>query len=119
MTRNDLMQKVYDSNHFCSAGDIALALSKRFGRCQGNRKLADGTITKSHIEMGHEFLMQKKKERQQQEDALHKQNFEKSVFFREFCEKAHAFAEKAAKELKEGFHEIVRENIGYSNKSFN
>ena len=62
MTRNDLMQKVYDSNHFCSAGDIALALSKRFGKCQGNRKLADGTITKSHIEMGHEFLMQKKKE---------------------------------------------------------
>ena len=114
MTHNDLMQKVYDSNRFCSAGDIALALSRRFGKCQGNLKLKDGTITKSHIEMGHEFLMEKKRERIKQEDALHKQNFEKSIFFREFCEKAHEFAEKTAKELKEGFHEIVRENLGYT-----
>ncbi len=114
MTREQLMQKVYDSNRFCSAGDIALALSKRFGRCQGNRRLADGTITKSHIQMGAEFLAKKKKERQIKEDALHKQNFEKSVFFREFCGKAHDFAEKAAKELKEAFHAILRENAGYT-----
>ena len=81
MTRNDLMQKVYDSNRFCSAGDIALALSKRFGRCQGNRTLADGTVTKSHIQMGAEFLMQKKKEREEQKANYHKQQVDKGRAF--------------------------------------
>jgi hypothetical protein len=103
------MQQVYDNNNFCSAGDIALALSRRFGRCQGNRKLKDGTITKSHMQMGAEFLMEQRKLKQKQKDD---ERIKKSIAFREFCDKAHQFADKVAAQLRDGFHEVFYENLG-------
>ncbi len=55
MTKQELMEQVWQRDPRCSAGDIALALSKRWPRGQG-----DGPKRECHFTMANKFLKSKK-----------------------------------------------------------
>ena len=54
MNYNAIMESVYRRNNFCSAGDLALELSRRYPQWQGN-----------FYQKGVEFLVKKKKEKEE------------------------------------------------------
>ena len=113
MTREQLMEELYSKNTWVTAGDIALALSKRFPKCQGNRTLKDGTETKSHFEMANEFLLKKRHERHL--EAIRKpqkktpQEIHNTMY--EFRGHAMRIAKKWADEMGREFRAIISSNM--------
>jgi hypothetical protein len=107
------MEELYKKDSRCSAGDMALALSKRFPKCQGNRKLSNGSETMSHIQMANEFLHRKRKGRAEAyaTNKNTKEPFNKAAW-EEFKLNAYKIAEEFSKDLAKEFKAIIYQNMG-------
>lgn len=108
MTRQELMEQMWKKDKHVTAGDIALALSSRFPKCQGNRTLADGTVTKSHFEMAGEFLAEKRKMPRELNDYA-----KKAIAFREFKKAAFAITDDFPDDLAKEFKQIAHGNLSW------